>query len=114
MRIFRVKDKQGSMAWSFLMATDKKAAKKAVSKDMDVTEWNVCMGPRHGKIPGTDINVESALATHLIDGVPMCDVCYSQQTMSVNDRLNRLEELVVELRRDLFFHTENGHGYDND
>lgn len=113
MKIFRIRFKETASVWCFVAAPDKKAAKKAVPEGMDVTEWNVCMGPRHGKIPGTHEH-PSPLATQLIDGVPLCDVCYSQQTMSVNDRLNRLEELVVELSHDIECHVENGHGYGSD
>ena len=61
------------------------------------------MGPRHDKIPGTCERL-SSLAKQLICGVPLCDVCYSQQTMSVADRLDRLEELLVELRGDFERH----------
>jgi hypothetical protein len=113
MKIFRVKGGTQPYVHSFVFAPDKKAAKKAVPKGMDVVEWNVCMGSRHGKIPGTDKH-PSPLAKQLIGGVPLCDICYAQQTISVNDRLDRLEELVVDLCGDLNRHTDDGHGYGSD
>ena len=115
MKIFRVSVKGDPQLSThcFVAASDKKSAKKSAPKGMDVAEWHICMGPRHGDIPGTD-GRPSPRATQVIGGVPMCEGCVAQRTMSVEQRLDRLEELVIALKHDLSAHADDGHGYGSD
>ena len=108
MKIFRVSVKGDPRPSTrcFVAAPDKKSARKSAPKGMDVAEWHICMGPRHGDIPGTD-ECPPPRATQVIGGVPMCEICVAQRTMSVEQWLDRLEKLVVTLRADLIFHEES-------
>jgi hypothetical protein len=90
---------------NFVQAQNPEQALKGFSGDCMVQEWRHCRGERHGKIPGTDV-CPSPEAISVIMGVPLCRVCLEQSTMSDAERLDRLEELIVELRGDFDRHTE--------
>ena len=107
MKIFRITGRFKDINFAkYVMADTKKDAKGGLVGVKKIMEWDICMSPRHGKIPGTDI-YPAPRATRLIDDVPICDVCFFQWRMTVEERLDRLEELVVDLRHDLDHHDSN-------
>ena len=89
---------------SYVQAENLKQAKKGRSKRAEVRPWKACFGRRHDKIPGTSSGLEGLDAEHLIDGIPICGRCFRQLTMTVEQRLDRLESLVTKLRSELDAH----------
>jgi hypothetical protein len=68
-----------------------------IPPDCNIREWTVCLGKNH-----LDIDTShNAKAEYLIDQVPLCSYCKEHLEMSIEEKIEYLEDLLYETRRDL-------------
>lgn len=98
-------------AWYEEAPSLKDAQRRLPRKDPEARaeEWRHCQAPQHGEFPDqayTRAERRRADAVTVYDGVPYCALCLKHKTLTLAERVERLERVLVELQCDLESHVE--------
>jgi hypothetical protein len=105
MPIYRVDGKEPR----FFEARDLRVAKLMTGKGEELREWRHCLAPQHAGFPVagySQAELRSAEAVAVHDSVPYCARCLEHAALQLEDRVERIERAMAELRADFDRHGE--------
>lgn len=85
----------------YTYANNKREARRGMSRNTEVREWEHCMGDQHGRIPGTEVRpTPKAEFIDVVGGMqrPLCAVCHEWLSSSPEQKIERLLDMISELR----------------